>query len=82
MLVSVSGFRFINDMEPYRITRVVFVSYSGKRVSVTLETEVFTKPLHFVKEKILDGFVAMCKQSDDPIVKIEKVVVVPVFKSV
>lgn len=69
-------------MEPYRITRAVFVSYSGKKASVALETEVFTKPLHFVKERILDGFVKMCKQSDDPFVKIEKVVVVPVFKSV
>ena len=68
-------------MEPYRITSAVLVSYSGRKVPVQMESEVFTKPLHFVKESILDGFVSMCKQSDDPFVKIEKVVVVPVFKS-
>lgn len=58
-------------MNPYRITQATLTTYSGKKVTVKLETEVFSKPLRVVKEILLDGFVNMCKSSTDPFVKIE-----------
>lgn len=58
-------------MNPYRITQATLTTYSGKKVTVKLETDVFSKPLRVVKEILLDGFVKMCKSSPDPFVKIE-----------
>lgn len=58
-------------MNPYRITQATLTTYSGKKVTVKLETDVFNKPLRVVKEILLDGFVKMCKSSTDPFVKIE-----------
>lgn len=58
-------------MNPYRITQATLTTYSGKKVTVKLETDVFSKPLRVVKEILLDGFVKMFKSSPDPFVKIE-----------
>lgn len=58
-------------MNPYRITQATLTTYSGKKVTVELETEVFREPLRKIKERLLDGFVQMCKSSTDPFVKIE-----------
>ena len=57
-------------MNPYRITSATLTTYSGRKVKVTLETEIFNKPLRIVKDMILDGFIKACKSSD-PFVSIE-----------
>ena len=58
-------------MDPYRITQATLTTYSGKRVTVELETQVFREPLRKIKERLLDGFIQMCKASKDPFVNIE-----------
>ena len=58
-------------MNAYRITQAVLTTYSGNKVTVELETEVFDKPLRVVKEKLLDGFIRMQGVCDDPFVRIE-----------
>lgn len=68
------GSKFLIEMKPispYRITQATLTTYSGKKVTVELETEFFSKPLRVVKEILLDSFVKMCKSSTDPFVKIE-----------
>ena len=57
-------------MNPYRITSATLTTYSGRKVHVNLETEIFNKPLRQVKDMILDGFIKACKSSD-PFVSIE-----------
>lgn len=58
-------------MMPYKITKVKLTTYSGKTVPIELEDKVFTEPIRKVKDKILDAFCKMCKESGDPFVKIE-----------
>lgn len=65
-------------MKPYRITKAILTTYSGKKHSVDLDSEILTKPVRIIKEKLLDGFCAMCSNSTDPFVKIE-VVTKPLF---
>ena len=58
-------------MNPYTTTSAVLTTYSGKKIAVEIESEVFREPLRKVKERLLDGFIAMCKESADPFVGIE-----------
>lgn len=58
-------------MIPYIITKAKLITYSGKVVPIEVESKVFTEPVRKVKEKILDTFCAMCKNSRDPFVRIE-----------
>lgn len=58
-------------MRAYRVTGAVLTTYSGRKVRVDMETEIFKKPLRVVEDMILDGFVKACKDSDDPFVAIE-----------
>ena len=58
-------------MKPYQITQAKLVTYSGKVIPIEIESKVFTEPIRKVKDKILDAFCAMCKNSDDPFVRIE-----------
>jgi hypothetical protein len=58
-------------MKPYLITQAKLITYSGKVVPIEVESKVFTEPIRKVKEKILDAFCTMCKNSRDPFVKIE-----------
>lgn len=58
-------------MTPYIITKANLITYSGRIVPIEVESKVFTEPVRKVKEKILDTFCAMCKNSRDPFVKIE-----------
>jgi hypothetical protein len=58
-------------MKPYLITQAKLITYSGKVVPIEVEGKVFTEPIRKVKEKILDTFCTMCKNSRDPFVKIE-----------
>lgn len=58
-------------MTPYKITQAKLITYSGKVVPIEVESKVFTEPVRKVKEKILDVFCKMCKNSRDPFVRIE-----------
>lgn len=59
-------------MKPYQITQAKLVTYSsGKVIPIEIESKVFTEPIRKVKDKILDAFCAMCKNSGDPFVRIE-----------
>ena len=58
-------------MTPYMITSATLTTYSGKKVAVEIESEALREPLRKVKERLLDGFIAMCKESTDPFVGIE-----------
>jgi hypothetical protein len=58
-------------MIPYKITQAKLTTYSGRVVPVEIESVVFTEPLRRVKDKMLDAFISMCKESKDPFVKIE-----------
>lgn len=58
-------------MAPYRITQDKLITYSGKVIPVEIESRVFTEPIRKVKEMILDAFIAKCKESNDPFVKIK-----------
>ena len=65
-------------MEPYRITEATLVTYSGKRKSLEVQSEVLTKPVRIMKERMLDAFCNATRNSSDPFVKIE-VKTVPLF---
>lgn len=67
-------------IEPYKITDATLFTYSGRKVKVTLESQIFTEPIRKVKERILDAFISMCKDSKDPFVRIEDVSIKPLFK--
>ena len=58
-------------MKPYLITQAKLITYSGKVVPIEVESKVVTEPIRKVKEKILDTFCTMCKNSRDPFVRIE-----------
>jgi hypothetical protein len=58
-------------MIPYKITQAKLITYSGKVIPIEIESKVFTEPLRKVKDKLLDAFISMCKESKDPFVKIE-----------
>ena len=58
-------------MKPYQITQAKLITYSGKVIPIEIESKVFTEPIRKVKDKILDAFCAMCKNNDDPFVRIE-----------
>lgn len=58
-------------MQPYKITHITLITYSGKRVVLDAETEFITEPVRKVKDRILDSFVKKCKDSKDPFVGIE-----------
>ena len=58
-------------MKPHQITQAKLVTYSGKVIPIEIESKVFTEPIRKVKDKILDAFCAMCKNSEDPFVRIE-----------
>lgn len=58
-------------MTPYKITQAKLITYSGRVVPIEIEDKVFFEPIRKVKDKILDSFVRMCKESRDPFVKIE-----------
>lgn len=58
-------------MKPYQITQAKLITYSGKVIPIEIESKVFTEPIRKVKDKILDAFCSMCKNSGDPFVRIE-----------
>lgn len=58
-------------MKPYLITQAKLTTYSVRVVPVEIGSAVFTEPLRRVKDKMLDAFIAMYKESKDPFVKIE-----------
>ena len=58
-------------MKPYQITQAKLITYSGKVIPIEIESKVFTEPIRKVKDKILDAFCAMCKNGEDPFVRIE-----------
>ena len=58
-------------MEPYRITQVTLVTYSGKRLPMQVKSGVLTKPIRIIKDKLLDAFCQMCRNNSDPFVHIE-----------
>lgn len=68
-------------VEPYRIESATFTTYSGRKVTVEMETEILKEPVRKVKERILDTFCKMCSKSKDPFVSIE-VKTVPAFKNI
>ena len=65
-------------MEPYRITEATLITYSGKRKSMEVQSEVLTKPVRIIKERMLDALCNATRNSADPFVKIE-VKTVPLF---
>lgn len=58
-------------MKPYRITQATLVTYSGKRLPMKVKSEVLTKPIRIIKDKLLDAFCQMCLNNSDPFVRIE-----------
>lgn len=58
-------------MMPYKITKAKLITYSGRSVPIEIEDKVFFEPIRKVKDKILDAFIGMCKESKDPFVRIE-----------
>lgn len=58
-------------MDPYRITHATLITYSGKRIQVSVESEILSGPVRKYKEKILDAFCKGCTNSSDPFVGIE-----------
>ena len=58
-------------MEPYRITQATLVTYSGKMHSMQVQSGFLTKPIRIIKEKLLDAFCQMCRNNNDPFVRIE-----------
>ena len=70
----------MQQIEPYKVTNVTLLTYSGKTVKVTLESEIFTEPIRRVKDRILDAFTSMCKDSKDPFVRIKDISIKPIFK--
>lgn len=65
-------------MKPYRIIEATLITYSGKKESLEIQSEVLTKPVRIVKEKMLDAFCSATRNSSDPFVRIE-VKTVPLF---
>ena len=58
-------------MNPYMITSATLTTYSGKKVTIDIESEILRKPVRIVKEQILDALCKECKNSNDPFVGIE-----------
>lgn len=52
------------------VNSVTFTTYGGVDVTFHLENGFFYEPLWKVKEILLDRFIAACKKSSDPIVKV------------
>lgn len=47
-------------MKPYIITSMSLITYSGKKISLTvIESHILTKPLKVIKDKLLDAFSTM-----------------------
>lgn len=57
-------------IEKYKITEVTLISYSGKHVKVSMETDYLSIPIRLAKEMVLDHLRKFCKESDDPFVKV------------
>lgn len=66
-------------MTPYIITSTKLITYSVRIVPIELSPNIFSEPLRKVKDKILDSFSKMCKESKDPFVRVERRTK-PVFK--
>ena len=58
-------------MTPYLITQAKLITYSGRIVPIELSPNIFSEPIRKVKDKILDSFSKMCKESKDPFVRVE-----------
>lgn len=58
-------------MTPYLITKVQLITYSGRIVPIELSPNIFFEPLRKVKDKILDSFAKMGKESKDPFVRVD-----------
>lgn len=56
---------------PYKIVGATLVTYSGKRCTLSIETEVLTIPLWKAKENLLDGLKKCRCATTDPFVSIE-----------
>lgn len=67
-------------MKPYRIIQATLTTYSGRKHTVDIKTEILTKPLRIVKDKILDSFCKTCNNTD-PFVRID-VKTEPLFNSI
>ena len=58
-------------MTPYLITSTKLITYSGRIIPIELSPNIFSEPIRKVKDKILDSFAKMCKESKDPFVRVE-----------
>lgn len=58
-------------MKPYLITSTKLITYSGRIVPIELSPNIFSEPIRKVKDKILDSFSKMVKESKDPFVRVE-----------
>lgn len=58
-------------MQPYLITHAKLITYSGRIVPIELSPNIFSEPIRKVKDKILDSFAKMCKESKDPFVRVD-----------
>ena len=58
-------------MTPYLITKVQLITYSGRIVPIELSPNIFSEPIRKVKDKILDSFSKMGKESKDPFVRVD-----------
>jgi hypothetical protein len=56
---------------PYKIVGATLVTYSGKRCTLSIETEVLTIPVWKAKERLLDGLKKCRCSVTDPYVSIE-----------
>lgn len=61
-------------MKPYKITHIILITYSGKRIPLEIvSSEIINKPLKSMKEKILDSFKTMTDTPIDCEIKIKYV---------
>lgn len=58
-------------MKPYLITSTKLITYSGRIVPIELSPNIFYEPIRKVKDKILDSFAKMGKESKDPFVRVD-----------
>ena len=66
-------------MQPYLITQAKLITYSGRIVPIELSPNIFSEPIRKVKDKILDSFAKMGKESKDPFVRVD-CRIKPIFK--
>lgn len=58
-------------MKPYKIIAATLTKYSGEKIDIEIESEIITKPVRIMKEKILDAICRSYNNQGDPFVKID-----------